>query len=246
VTVPPPYEHRAELVPANFGRNLRRIRHARNLTVPELARLTGLSKDGLHKYENGLRNARLDFVQRLVDGLRVEPGEFFRLEPAGLLPGLHVEVPDVPVRNVRPISQAHVATNFGKNVRKLRVGKGWTQEQLGRRHGIDRAGIVRIEAGKAIPRITTVVQMANALTVDPAALLVRNDKPLAPGLSATPTTQKDVLAFIEANPGSEVPEIAAALGRTTPSINMALGRLRRDGKVMWGTPIFLMDPALLD
>lgn len=241
-----PFETRPERVAANFGRNLRRVRLARCVSVSDLAYITGISHDALHKYENGRRNPGLDFFQRLVDGLLIEPGELLRLEERPLLPGGgEVEVLDVPRKFAsHPIPQEDIAANFGRNVRHLRDQRGWTQTELGERFGTERSGIVRFELGQTMPRINTLVQMANALEVEPVALLVRNDKPLlSPKTGAKPTMQKKVLAYITANPGSEIREVVDAVGASESSVRHALARLRRNDKVEWGTPLFLKAPS---
>jgi transcriptional regulator with XRE-family HTH domain len=57
------------------------------------------------------------------------------------------------------------------NLRPLRIRRGWTQEELGRRAGVGVATIRRLERGTArMPRPGTVTKLAAALGVAPLAL----------------------------------------------------------------------------
>jgi transcriptional regulator with XRE-family HTH domain len=60
---------------------------------------------------------------------------------------------------------------FGATVRRLRVAAGLTQEQLGARCGMDLSAVSRLERGRRNPRLDTLVRIARALEVPPAALL---------------------------------------------------------------------------
>jgi transcriptional regulator with XRE-family HTH domain len=66
---------------------------------------------------------------------------------------------------------------FGINVRKvrdLRMGLGWTQEDLARVSGIGRPAISRIETGsRANVRTTTLQKLAKALGVSADELMLR-------------------------------------------------------------------------
>lgn len=61
--------------------------------------------------------------------------------------------------------------NFGETLRRLRMEKGLTQQQLADRLHVDRTGITSWETGRRIPEIVMVSQIAAALGVDTAALL---------------------------------------------------------------------------
>ncbi|TNE53866.1 MAG: XRE family transcriptional regulator [Bacteroidetes bacterium] len=54
---------------------------------------------------------------------------------------------------------------FGQNVRRIRMDKGLTQEELAEGAGISQVQIARIEAGKINTSISTVVAIAKALGV---------------------------------------------------------------------------------
>jgi transcriptional regulator with XRE-family HTH domain len=53
--------------------------------------------------------------------------------------------------------------NLGKRIRKIRIEKGLTQEGLAVRSGITKSYISLLEAGKKIPAISTLSQIAAAL-----------------------------------------------------------------------------------
>ncbi len=60
----------------------------------------------------------------------------------------------------------------GEKVRALRKGSGLSQEVLAERCGIFRTYLSRIESGAANPSLVVLVTLANALEVEPHALLV--------------------------------------------------------------------------
>ena len=60
---------------------------------------------------------------------------------------------------------------FGANLRSLRLAAGLSQMQLGDRANLHFSEISRLERGLREPRLMTVVRLARALGVPPAALL---------------------------------------------------------------------------
>lgn len=63
------------------------------------------------------------------------------------------------------IRNEEVMAMFGRNVRRVRMDKGFTQEELAEGAGISQVQIARIEAGKINTSISTVVAIAKALGV---------------------------------------------------------------------------------
>lgn len=69
------------------------------------------------------------------------------------------------------------AERIGARVRALREAAGLTQGELARRTGIHRPNIARIESGRHMPSLDTVVRIARALDVQPSAILSVLDEP---------------------------------------------------------------------
>jgi transcriptional regulator with XRE-family HTH domain len=63
------------------------------------------------------------------------------------------------------IRNEKVMAMFGQNVRRIRIEKNLTQEQLAEGASISQVQIARIEAGKINTSISTVVAVAKALGV---------------------------------------------------------------------------------
>lgn len=59
----------------------------------------------------------------------------------------------------------------GQNVRRLRLGKGLTQEELAERSGFDQRYISQLESGRRNPTVVTLFELAQALEVPPADLI---------------------------------------------------------------------------
>jgi transcriptional regulator with XRE-family HTH domain len=62
------------------------------------------------------------------------------------------------------------AETFAANLRRLRLERGLTQEQLGLDAGMTMADIGAIETQGREPRVTTIAKLAAALDVDPGEL----------------------------------------------------------------------------
>jgi transcriptional regulator with XRE-family HTH domain len=60
---------------------------------------------------------------------------------------------------------------FGKVLKKTRVEKGFTQEELAYQSGMSLSQIARIETGKINPTLCTIVLIAKTLKVVPKELL---------------------------------------------------------------------------
>lgn len=60
------------------GKNIRRIRRDKDLTLDQLGLLSALSPITICRYEMGHRKPGEDNIRKLAKGLRVEPGELFR------------------------------------------------------------------------------------------------------------------------------------------------------------------------
>lgn len=59
---------------------------------------------------------------------------------------------------------------LGANVKRLRESKGWTQETLAGRAGLDRSYVAGIEAGLRNPSTKALAKIARALAVKLATL----------------------------------------------------------------------------
>lgn len=60
-----------------------------------------------------------------------------------------------------------------KNLRRLRQGKGWSQEELAFRAKVDRSYISQLETGGYSASVTMLGKLAKALGADPSELLKR-------------------------------------------------------------------------
>ncbi len=62
---------------------------------------------------------------------------------------------------------------FGRNVRKLRKERGWTQEQLAFEAGVKRAYLSEVENGQRNVSLDVVEKLAKALDVRPESLVAK-------------------------------------------------------------------------
>jgi transcriptional regulator with XRE-family HTH domain len=61
--------------------------------------------------------------------------------------------------------------NIGKNIRSLRKSKGWTQEQLAEKAGINDKEVSHIEQGRRNITIETLIKISSSLGLPPSSLL---------------------------------------------------------------------------
>jgi len=66
---------------------------------------------------------------------------------------------------------------FGETLRRLRIEKGLSQQQLADRLHMERSSISNWEAGRRIPAAAAISQLAKALGVDAAVLFAANEEP---------------------------------------------------------------------
>ncbi|MDD5326934.1 MAG: helix-turn-helix transcriptional regulator [Phycisphaerae bacterium] len=64
-----------------------------------------------------------------------------------------------------------ISKQFGKNVRKYRIMRKLSQEELASRAELHRTQITLIESGKRCPRLDTIYKLASALQIKPEKLL---------------------------------------------------------------------------
>ncbi|HEX2859286.1 MAG TPA: helix-turn-helix transcriptional regulator [Alphaproteobacteria bacterium] len=60
---------------------------------------------------------------------------------------------------------------IGRNIAHARKAKGWTQDELAHRTGMDRSYLSEIENGHKNPSVLVLLDLANTLDVSPSQLL---------------------------------------------------------------------------
>lgn len=78
---------------------------------------------------------------------------------------------------VEATPKAKYLRHFGHAIRALRTERGWSQEHLADVAGLHRNFIGGIERGVRNPTITVAMQIAQALEVEPGALLAPHAPP---------------------------------------------------------------------
>jgi len=64
-----------------------------------------------------------------------------------------------------------VAERFGRNLRRVRRREGLSQEELAVRASLHRTEVGKLENGERLPRIDTLVRLADSMVVPPGELL---------------------------------------------------------------------------
>lgn len=63
---------------------------------------------------------------------------------------------------------------FGKNIKKARESRGYTQEKFAELIGIGTPALSKIECGKSYPTLKTIEKIISILDIQPALLYVAN------------------------------------------------------------------------
>jgi transcriptional regulator with XRE-family HTH domain len=66
----------------------------------------------------------------------------------------------------------HIRISFGQQVRHLRRSRGWSQEELAARVGLDRTYIGSVERGERNPGLINIVRLARAMDVPVKQLFI--------------------------------------------------------------------------
>ena len=135
----------------HFGRRLKELRLAADLTQAALAVCSGLPQSTVANIEIGRNKAYWRTVLAFADALGV-PSEVFREHPRP-----HEVQPCMSV----PASEAQ----FGTRLHEFRGKAGWTQRELAQRAGIVPDAVWLLEGGKRKPKWTTVQALADALGI---------------------------------------------------------------------------------
>jgi len=69
------------------------------------------------------------------------------------------------------VASANTGEIFGSTLRRLRIERGWTQEDLAEAAGLTSTYVGQVERGDKIPSLTVVLKLARGLAVEPAELL---------------------------------------------------------------------------
>ncbi|HWH22815.1 MAG TPA: helix-turn-helix transcriptional regulator [Allosphingosinicella sp.] len=71
----------------------------------------------------------------------------------------------------RTLGRVEIRKRLGKNVRRLRLEKGWSQEEYAFEAGIHRTYVSDIERGARNPTATVIEKLAKPLGIAPGRLL---------------------------------------------------------------------------
>ena len=81
-----------------------------------------------------------------------------------------------------PPSTETILGYIGANVRRLRVARGWTQNELAKATGLKERYVQVLETGTANPTVKVLIDVADALGVIPAELFAEaKAEPRRPG-----------------------------------------------------------------
>lgn len=148
----------------------------RGVSFGELARRARLSVPVVARLRATHSNPSLDVVERLAAALDRPVEALFRLQAVG---------------RRRPWSGGSPRRGLGP----LLAERGWSEEQLARAAGLDRAHLNRIKNGRARPTIGTALAIARALAVPVAiAFPASRARRVRPGRASRAQSQCDFRA----------------------------------------------------
>jgi transcriptional regulator with XRE-family HTH domain len=71
---------------------------------------------------------------------------------------------------------AHLIESFGLTVRRLREGRGWSQEELAGHADLNRSYVGEIERGQVIVSLVTIQKLSGALGLSVGALMLQSEQ----------------------------------------------------------------------
>jgi transcriptional regulator with XRE-family HTH domain len=71
---------------------------------------------------------------------------------------------------------AHLVESFGITVRRLREGRGWSQEQLAGHADLNRSYVGEIERGQVIVSLVTIQKLSGALGLSAGMLMLQSEQ----------------------------------------------------------------------
>ncbi|MDJ0347518.1 XRE family transcriptional regulator [Streptomyces sp. H10-C2] len=101
-----------------------------------------------------------------------------------------------------------VAQSLARNVKRLRLERGYSLDALAARAGVSRGMIIQIEQARTNPSIGTVVRIADAVGISIASLLDHADSPqvrLVPADRAVPLWSTPAGSYGTLQAGTEAP-----------------------------------------
>ncbi len=108
-------------------------------------------------------------------GIREAPQQHFGAELTHL-PPFFLRDSIYTFNMVYVMSQQNIHRAFCENVKSRRTSLGLTQTDLANRLGVTQPVVAAIEAGRRVPTLTTVQQVADALDSSPLELLSEAEK----------------------------------------------------------------------
>jgi transcriptional regulator with XRE-family HTH domain len=84
---------------------------------------------------------------------------------------------DALTTNSHTLARASVARALGRRLRYLRAQKNVTQQAIAETLRTDRSFVSRLERGKILPRLSTLVKLADYFGVDVSTLLCNRSAP---------------------------------------------------------------------
>lgn len=145
-----------------FGENMRAARLRAGLSQVALSQATQLDRAAISFLERAERSPDLSTLVRVADALAVAP--------AVLLEGIGSTGARAFGSSVEPSTRSGSASRLGANLRAARKHAGLSQEALAYEAEVDRAAISVYERGGRGPNLRTVLKLARALQLRPAAL----------------------------------------------------------------------------
>jgi transcriptional regulator with XRE-family HTH domain len=153
---------------AAFGQSMRAARLHAGLSQVALSEATGLDRAAISFLERAERSPDLSTLVRVAAALDVAPAAL--LEGIGS-PDAHASGPRLDAGTHAQLGpRADAASRLGANLRAARKQAGMSQETLAYEAEVDRAAISVYERGGRGPNLRTVMKLARALGLRPAAL----------------------------------------------------------------------------
>ena len=174
------------------GPKIKAARKSAGISQAELAERIGVPYQSIGQWERNERNPKIETLQRIADALSIPVYQLFGPEP----------------------------NEISNNLKRIRLGRGLTQKELGDLLGVSQATVGQYETNQNPPKLETLQRIADALSISVTDIL-------DPAHPKKPFVNAESLDYIthKLTPGDrlcQLAEEAAELGKAALKTKRAL------------------------
>ena len=133
-----------------FAFNLWKARLVKGYSMKELSEKVGVSMESIRRYEGGRSIPKNETLSKLLEVLEIDFDYVFENQPDD----------EITTNERKALKEA-----FARNLRKERLGRGYTQKELAEKAGINQRTVHCYDNGRSFPEASHMAKILNVLDV---------------------------------------------------------------------------------